>query len=320
MNMIKKTLFFFFFLSSGFLNAFYDEALDKVWTSIVDINNPTLEEYRLLDDYLLNKRRFLDISCMKEHEGRLNLIKSFHLLGPNGEMPRFERHSFNVTQNSKNRCIILYASHNGIYPEKLRGLLAELEKQGYSGHVLARIGGFPNTQNGGLKLCHIPYAFKLAFFQEARALGYKEVLWLDLSVHPLTNFDMLFSEIKRKGYFLTYVGTLQDNAPGHRPEAAAVLGISTAMYDQIPHLSSIVMGLNMESPQAIQLLDHWSHETEKVYGNVNWFAEELGLSIVAWRLNCRPFSWFGTIACHEHEVSWLVPQRPTIQMCIDARR
>lgn len=313
-----KTLIFL--LICNFAYGFYDPALTQVWDSISDINNPTLEEYRLLEDYLAHKRDFLNVSEVGGYQARLNQMKNFKLLGDDGKMPIFERHSFNITQNSKNRCILLFASFNGAYALKARCLLSELEEQGYSGHVLLRIGGFPNTQNGGLKICHVPYSFKLAFLQEAKALGYKEVLWLDLALHPLTNLEMIFAEIKKRGVFFTNVGSLQDNAPSHRPEAAATMGISTDLYPQIPHLSSSMIGLNMESKEAHLLLEHWYRETEKVYSSISWFPEELSLSIVAWWLNCKPFSWFGQIACLENEVNWLPMQRPTIQVYLDGRR
>lgn len=318
--MIKKIILFSFLILCKFGFAFHDPALEQVWASIVDINNPTLDEYRLLEHYLGNQREFLNIPNVGGYIGRLNQMRNFKLLGSNGEMPIFERHSFRINKSSKNRCIVLFASYNGIYSEKARCLLNELEQQGYSGHVLLRIGGFPNTQNGGLKICHVPYSFKLAFLQEAKALGYKEVLWLDLAMHPLTNLEMMFSEIKRRGYFFTYVGTLQENEPSHRLEAAEALGITKQMYSHIPHLSSSMIGLNMEDPKALQLLDNWQREIEKVYPCISWFPEELSFSVVAWRLNLKPFSWFGTIACLENELDWIFTERPTIQVYLDSRR
>lgn len=309
--------FLFFFAA---LEAFYDEALVKVWSSIADINNPTLEEYHLLEDYLHNQRRFLDVPNPGGYIGRLNAMKNIKLLGPEDRMPLFEKQSFRIHEGSKNRCILLYASYNGAYTEKARCLISELDNLGYSGHILLRFGGFPNTQNGGLKLCHVPYSFKLAFLQEAKALGYKEVLWMDLALHPMTNLELIFSEIRRKGYFFTSVGSLQDNAPGHRPEAAEATGISTDLYSSIPHLSSSMIGLNMENKKALQLLEDWHSETIKVMPCISWFPEELSLSVVAWRLGCKPYSWFGTLVCSESEVTWLPFERPTIQLYIDSRR
>ena len=302
------------------VDAFYDAALEQVWSSIEDIYHPTLEDYRRLEFYLHTQRDFLDIPRALAYEVRLNQMRNFNLVGPNGEMPIFEKYSFHMDADSKDRCILLFASYNGIYPDKAHKLLSELEERGYRGHVLLRIGGFPNMQNGGLKICHVPYSFKLAFLQEAKALGYKDVLWMDLAVHPLTNLELIFSEIDRKGYFFTSVGSLQDNAPGHRLEAAAVMDVSSDLYPQIPHISSCLLGLNMEHSRASRLLDHWYRETEKVYSCLSWFPEELSLSVVAWRLNWRPSAQFGTIVCLDHEVGWLWQQRPTLQMYLDGQR
>jgi hypothetical protein len=247
-------------------------------------------------------------------------MRNFKLLGPQDEMPVFERHSFNITQQTKNRCIVVFASYNDSELKKVHTLLSELKEKGYSGHVLLRVGGFPNTQNGGLKLCHVPYAFKVAFLQEARALGYREVLWLDATIHPLTDLEMIFAEIERNGYFFTSLGSLQDNALFNRPEAAKTMGVSTSMYERIPHFSSLIFGLDMKNDKAFQFLTDWHTETQRVYPYLTFYPEELSLSVVAWRLQCKPFSWFGTIVCLEDEVSWLLPQRPTIQAYLDSRK
>jgi len=65
----------------------------------------------------------------------------------------------------------------------VRNLLSELGKCGYRGHLLLRIGGFPNVEKGGLKICHVPYAFKVAALLEARNLGFEEIFgWILLYI------------------------------------------------------------------------------------------------------------------------------------------
>ncbi len=320
---MKKHLFVLLF-TCKLLFSYTDQDLEELWSSITDIKNPTLIEYKLIENYFKTSRPYLDNLRQRAlinpgYNPRLNLILNFKLLGPHNEMPLFEKHSFNIKQHSKNRCILLFASFNGIYQDKARKLLAQLEKRGYSGHVLLRIGGFPNTENGDLTLSHIPYAFKLAFLREAKSLGYKEVLWLDTAIHPLTNLETIFQEIKKTGYFFTSVGSLQDNAENHLPEAAVALNLNTNLYPQIPHISSGILGLNMASPKAHALLDTWYEETIKVYPNVSWFPEELSLSTVAFRLNMKPYNWFGHFVCSESELGEL-KNRPSVILYLDSKR
>ncbi len=191
--MIKKFLFFclIFKLSASF----QDAEFDLVCSLIGNINCPCFEEYRLIENYLNNgDRSYLDVlrrsDQVETYQGRLKCISNFRLVSPGDQPPLFEHRI--VNEGRTNRCILLYASSNGIYPDKARKLLREIENSGYSGHLLLRIGGFPNVANGGLKICDVPYAFKVAFLQEAKLLGFKKILWIDLAIHPLDGFEALF--------------------------------------------------------------------------------------------------------------------------------
>lgn len=311
-----------FFIATKLFASFYDEELEQLWSQIEDINHPTLEEYQLIDRYLsMGARPYLDLLRKADPPcpERLKRILDLKLIGPENEMPLFETHAIHVNEFTKKRCIVLYGSYNGIHPEKAKNLLFEIKNCGYSGHVLLRIGGFPNAPFGGLKICHVPYAFKVAFLQEAKWLGYRQVLWIDLALHPISDFEEVFSEIEEKGCCFTYVGTLQDNVSTHLPKAAKALGITLDLYDQIPHLSSSIIGLNLENGHALRLLETWYKATESVYPSLTWWPEELSLSVAAWRSGCMPFTWFGNLVCTESEQSQL-EERPTVQFYLDSVR
>lgn len=316
-----KWWLFIFWISSQ-LFASLDTELEKIWSQIEDICNPTLADYRLIDHYLAQgKRPYLDILRKSDHvelyRERLKAIFNFRLIGPKNESPIFEDHKFRDT--TEPRAILLYSSSNGIYPKKARQLLEEIENSGYSGHVLLRIGGFPNISNGGLKICHVPYSFKVAFLQEARLFGFKKVLWLDLAIHPLGSFDTIFREIDEKGYFFTTVGKLSDNAISHLGIAAEALGIAPNLYDQIPHLSSSMIGLNLEDEKAVRLLETWYEETEKVIPCMTWWPEELSLAVSAWTAGCPPTMPFGNFCCGESE-QFQLENRPNVEFYLDGRR
>lgn len=318
---MKKHILIFFVIFPLFAS---DQDLEQLWSLIGDINSPTLEEYQKIDGYLSESPRpYLDLLRESDEielrQGRMDRILNFRLVGPKNEMPIFGKYSFNTDENNLERCILLYSSSNGIYPNKAKKLLGEIENCGFCGHVLVRIGGFPNTEFGGLKICHIPYSFKVAFLEEARQLGYKAVLWIDLAIHPLLNFETIFREIERKGHFFTTVGTLADNFSSHLPEAARALEISDDLYGQIPHISSSMIGLNMENRRAIQLLETWYRETEKVIPSITWWPEELSLSAIAWRLGCKPMTWFGNFVCGESE-QFQLENRPEVEFYLDVLR
>lgn len=299
------------------LLSFYDPELEKLWSSISSIYQPTLEDYKLIEVYLDTGRPYLDILS---GDSRYSRIKNFKLLGPKEEMPTFEKYSVNIREETKNRCILLFGSYNGIYYDKVYTLLDQIRDCGYSGHVLVRIGGFPNIQNGDLKLCHIPYAFKIAFLREAKALGFEEVLWIDSAIHPLTDLELIFEQLKVNGYFFTSMGTLHTRYPGPHPEAAKALKITPALYSYIPHIAAGVLGFNMQDPLALYLLDRWYIEVQKVTPCISWYPEELSLAVVAWSLGCNPICDFSVYGCDENQLSWAISDRPLLQFYLDDRR
>ncbi len=294
----------------------YKKEVEQLWESLEDLYHPTLGDYKKIDAYLKTRTFYPSL----RNSYREKQILRFQLLGPEDTLPILEKHAINVTDKTQDRCILIYASQNGLYPEKARNLLIDLKEKGYSGHVLLQIGGFPNTEYGGIKLCHIPYAFKVAFFDYAKRLGYKEVLWMDTSLHLLSNLEVVFSEIEKRGYFFSFPGSLSDNGPSHWEEAALPMGVTYEMYPQIPHIWSGLFGFNMGNPDALQAIDEWLRETKKVVTSISGFPEELSLSIVAWRLGLNPVFRTDTIVCNESELHFLLAQKPTLQVYIDPRR
>ncbi len=204
----------FLLLVIPFLTAYEDEELKCLWEQVSDIYHPRLEDFQLIQDYIMyGKRPYLDpLRDMAKNETqkmRVNRICDFQLIGPNNEMPVFEIHRLNEHEQTNHRCVLIFASYNERdlpYPEYARNIIKELSLVGYSGHVLMRIGGFPNLSQGSLKYCYVPYAFKVAFFQEARSLGYKEILWVDCAMHPLRDLENIFFKIKNTGCFFISPG------------------------------------------------------------------------------------------------------------------
>ncbi len=273
-----------------------EDEVNDFFSKISDLRNPSLEEYREIQNFLmLGKRPYLSPYYLSPHWNEKDTTikrrtgRTLKLVGDNGEMPIFEIHHLGNSQHSE-RCILLYSSYNTPYPNKVRRLLEELKNKGFEGDVLFRIGGFPYMQKEGIKLCHVPYAWKIAFFYEALELGYKKILWLDTSMHPLKNLNEVFALIDKHDYLMFSPGFYLDypfNLKEHLPEPIASLGVPLTLLDQIPHIGGAVIGFNVEKAKSIKILKEWMEETKKVNPCINWYPEELCLSVIAWKNQCE---------------------------------
>lgn len=280
----------------------------KFYLSLVCFSTcPKVDHYKALDHYLKNEREEL---LQIEPKERGEHFLSFQTLMGNEKTPSLEKYSFHVEETAQDRCILLYASSNGSYRERLDQLLEELFLSGYKGHILVRRGGFPDED---LELAKIPYAFKLAFLKEAKELGYKEALWIDLSLHPLTNLEMLFSEIKRNEVLFLKISSLLENISKHSIQAASNLGIDFESFKSVSHISSSIIGLNLQSKKCEKLLSLWEECTKKEKAYLTYHPDDLSLSAAFSKLNLETYTWMGNIICSEDEVSWLLEERPTIQ-------
>lgn len=56
-------------------------------------------------------------------------------------------------------------------------------------------------KKGGLRFAHIPYSFKVLSILESYRFGYKNILWIDISLHPINNLDKVFEDIEKKGTY-----------------------------------------------------------------------------------------------------------------------
>lgn len=205
---MKFLLFFVLAVRSVF--SYVDEELLDLWASLSNIYEPTLSDYRLIESYLqFGKRPYLEnlpetswTNIGDEVNLRVQIMRDFRLVGLNGEMPVFEKHDLNVTEETKDRCILVFGSYNSPYPQKVYHILQELKECGYSGTVMIRIGGYPNLSHEGLKSSPFHGRWKLEFFKEARRMGYKKIIHLDTHVHPMCDLSDVFKVMNERGGFL----------------------------------------------------------------------------------------------------------------------
>ena len=192
---------FFFSCSSGFL--FTNPYSDEVYGAIVDIKNPTTEEYLSVENYIKNgiiPQIGLWVDWKKNPWPR-----DFTLIKGSSRLISREVSYVNCKKKDPlNNCIVLYASYNKEYPANILTLKNIIKRSKYKGHIISRIGGMPNMEGNDLRLSHLPHAYKVAAIREAVRLGYKKVLWLDCTVTPIIDLNTIFDRIeKNKVYAYT---------------------------------------------------------------------------------------------------------------------
>lgn len=245
------------FLIANFLFANPD-----VYHSISDIKHPSWFDYRRIEKFLKKGKRpelklmgeaiepggaLFDYNCRAR---RFRMVGDWPWKGP-----QFEIVPFNCSMNDKKICILTYASYNQNYPLGIEKIKEKLKAIGFKGHFVYRIGGWPDLKNGSLKLAHVPYAFKPCFLKEIDELGYELVLWLDASIRPMKNLDLVFRQIEEKGYFFYPSGhTL---APYCNREVMEAMGEAVQNAKEIESVAAGIFGLNLKTTKGRELMNRW---------------------------------------------------------------
>lgn len=295
-----KFLILVFTFAARAVFPYIDEELLDLWASISNVYEPTLSDYRLIESYLqFGKRPYLEnlpetswTNIGDEVNVRVKIMREFKLVGPNGEMPVFEKHDINVTEETKDRCILIFGSYNSPYPEKVYHVLQELKDCGYSGSVMLQIGGYPNLSHGGLKSSPFHGRWKLEFFKQARRMGYKKIVHLDTHVHPLNDLSTVFKTIDEQGGFFFGHGPWL-NVNKNFMDFADPLDVSPDQMSQIHFVSGCVLGLNFTNKQVVKLFDEWEERMQRVDKFYCIGLEEITFMALAWKyqLPSAPLSY-----------------------------
>ena len=258
---MKKKFFLlsFILLCPLFLSA--HEYSDAVYSSIEDIYHPTFEDYQKVENYLNFGYRphLVDI----DHNHYSTKSKIFRLTPAENSNHKltYRIEAVNCSEDTKENCIILYASCNSKYPESLLTLVEEIKKSDFIGHIVYRIGGWPNAEGGDLTLAHIPYSFKVCAFKEAYRLGYKRALWLDASMRPYASLNDRFLFMKKHGCFNYYSRrTLSQLCT--KDNHLANLEITEKKARRMYTVCMGVFGIDFTNPTGLSLLSRWYDQTK----------------------------------------------------------
>lgn len=273
-----KTILFFLSLSSHF----YALSIQDIVTMQKKLNQP--------QTWFLFKKHY--------HPPRFVIPNIIDIENP--IYPELQVEIFETTDDAKERCIISYASYNLNYPGSLKVISNCLKKTGFRGHFLYRLGGWPNMEQDGFDLIDVPYAFKIKAFQEARQLGYKNILWIDSSMRPTQNLDFIFEYLENHGLFFnlnSYFSQRLDSIP-----RTALLSLNLTQQDliKIRYVNTGVIGFNFEKPKALQFFDQFYFLAQKKISFYNGFFEELPFSVLIKRLNMENLEYKDTFPLFQY--------------------
>lgn len=160
----------------------------------------------------------------------------------------------------KKRCVVLFSSCNGPYPDMIEELQIGLREVGFQGGIYYRIGGYPSPQGDELKFAGVPYAFKLFMIQEAFQKGFEQVLWLDSASWPLGSIDDLFDEIKKEGFLFDWG---KPNPFGILPQASQIIQEYTGKdITKERKVAGWIMGMSALDSRTTKILQDYRHLVE----------------------------------------------------------
>lgn len=267
-----------------------------VYKQIKDINQPTLKDYRSIQKYLRKGKR-PELALLKDMTSR---YRKFCLIGESpDEIP--QAGLIHVNGGSSENCVILYSSFNKNFPGGLKRLIESISKSDYRGDILYRLGGWPNLEGGDLTLAHVPFAFKLSFFREAKKLGYKRVLWLDTSIVPFGSLNAVFEELQKKGYLTIRNG--HNVGPYFNETAAKSFGISLEESQHITSCQACVIGLDFSNEKASKALELWYNAARDPNAFFSARSDQNAFSIILHQLGMQDWAPVGTLVDGKDQIS-----------------
>lgn len=230
---------------------------DAIYNQIKDIKAPSSKDYQLIQDYLDNgfilyRDRMID--------WRGNPLPRDVKIYSDKKNITYKVKSVNVKKKDRDNCIVLYSTFYENYPDLVSQTYESIINSSYKGHIIYRIGGFPNEQGGDIVKAHLPRAFKVAAFKEAYDLGFKYVLWLNAGMIPMIDLAKIFKRIKTKGVF-GYLLPYNIRMLCHRNEHIHALNISRHSAFKCFSIHSSILGINFEDEKGLAFFNMWYDKT-----------------------------------------------------------
>lgn len=254
----------------------------SVYKELSSLTSPTNQDLHKIQNYLTNGFRPIT-HLLKDYEPN---IKKLKIIGNSPEeQPQYGNIAVNCDENDRENCLICYASFNKNYPRGLKRLVEFARKSDFKGHIIYRIGGWPDTAGGSLALAHVPYAFKVALFKEVRALGFKRAFWLDTAILPVVSLNRFFDMIKEDGYFA--MGNSHYIGPYINSLFLDAFNITAEQADQIPSCSAGIFGVDFTTEIGSAIFEQWHRAA---WNKVAFFSprpEQNALSVILHNFNLK---------------------------------
>lgn len=279
---MKHTAYLASLLCVGFLPIFAEDyyADIQVYKELSSLTTPTLEDLHKIQNYLTHGERSI-IRYLNDYEPN---SRKFKIIGNSPEeQPQYGDIAVNCDENERENCLICYASFNKNYPRGLKRLVEFVKKSDFKGHVIYRLGGWPNIAGGSLNLAHVPYAFKASMFKEVQAMGFKRAFWLDTAILPVISLNEIFDMIKKAGYFV--MGNSHNIGPYTNAFVWNAFGITREQADAIPSCSAGTLGLDFTSEVGRTILEKWYSAAQHKVAFFSPRSDQNALSIILYSLN-----------------------------------
>ncbi len=271
---------------------------EMVFAQIRDITHPTVQDYALLQRYLEkgNRKELAHMDRSKVRGYRYQFMGE-----TKDELPESGVIHINHSGESKENCILVYASYNKQYIKGLHRLIQHLKESDFKGDILYKIGGWPNLEEGDLTLAPVGYAFKVCFFREAKRLGYQRALWLDTSILPLVSLNPFFDGMRSTGYFV--MGNSNKVGPYFNPLSARSLGVTLEESHQILSCSAGLFGLDFSHPIGLQVFHDWYQAAHDPYAFFSERWDQNALSVILYKRGLSATVPIETLAHGQERIS-----------------
>lgn len=272
---------------------------ETIYKQIKDINHPTVDDYRLIQKYLHNK----DGGMLKPvGDATVDGVRSdFRIVGITPEdVPESGLIAVNCDANDRENCVLIYSSFNLNYPRGLRRLINLIKESDFKGHILYHLGGWPNVEQGDLTMAHIPYAFKVCTFREAKRLGFKRVFWLDTPIVPIASLNLMFHMISMKGYFV--MSNWHNVGRFMNATAAAAFGLTLEQTQDIPSCSAGIFGVDFSNPKGAKIIETWYQKAMDKDAFYSARSDQNALSIILYQMGISDFVGMNTMPTHREQV------------------
>lgn len=251
----------------------------SVYKTLSSLTQPTREDLFKVQDYLSQGERSI-ICYLKDYEPNARNLK---IIGnAPEEQPQYGEIAVNCSETDRENCLIVYASFNKNYPRGLKRLVNFVKNSDFRGHILYRIGGWPNIEGGSLALAHVPYAFKVSFFKEAQAKGFKRALWLDTAILPIVSLNVIFDMIREDGYFS--MGNSHTVGPYMASPAINAFGLTLEEANHIPSCSAGITGVDFTTSVGKELIDGWYRAAQNKVAFFSPRSDQNVLSIILYSM------------------------------------